>query len=67
MRLRPKQTQGNRVVFGDERLERQSQRQARLAALAEKRGKGRLTLEDIFEQQQVIIEMLNELLERDAR
>lgn len=47
--------------------EKCQQRQARLAALAEKRAKGRLTLEDIFEQQQVIIEMLNELLERDAR
>lgn len=40
-------------------------RQARISALAEKRAKGLLTLEDIFEQQQIIIEMLNELLEHD--
>ena len=45
--------------------EKRQQRQALLAALADKRAKGRLTLEDIFEQQQVIIEMLNDLQERD--
>lgn len=64
--MRLMQIKDNKVVFGNDRKEHQAQRQARFAALAEKRGKGRLTLEDIFEQQQVIIEMLNELLERDA-
>lgn len=48
--------------------ERRKQRQARLAQLAEKRAKGRLTLDDVFEQQQIILDTLNELLEeRNSR
>lgn len=48
-----------------ERLRRREERQARLAALADKRAKGRLTLEDIDAKLDIIIEMLQE--ERDAR
>lgn len=48
-----------------ERLRRREERQARLAALAEKRAKGRLTLEDIDAKLDIIIEMLKELMERD--
>lgn len=47
--------------------EKCQQRQARLAALAEKRAKGRLTLEDIDAKLDIIIEMLNDLQERNAR
>ena len=52
----------NKVVLADPRVEKQKQRQAKLAALAEKRQKGQLKLEDLFEQQRIIIEMLEELL-----
>lgn len=47
--------------------EKCQQRQARISALAEKRAKGRLTLEDIDAKLDIIIEMLNDLQERDAR
>lgn len=40
------------------------QRQAKLAALAEKKAKGQLKLEDVDEKLSVIIEMLEELLAR---
>jgi hypothetical protein len=60
-----KHLDGNKVVFGDDRKDCQRQRQARLAALADKRAKGRLTLEDIDAKLDIIIEMLQE--ERDAR
>jgi len=41
---------------------KQEQRQAKLATLAEKKAKGKLTLEDIYEQNTLIIEMLEKLL-----
>lgn len=44
--------------------ERFQQRQVLLNALANKRSRGKLTLEDIFEQQRIIIEMLQEILEQ---
>jgi len=40
---------------------KQKQRQAKLAALAEKRQKGGLTLEDIDEKLNIILEILQEL------
>lgn len=43
---------------------KQEQRQAKLAALAEKKAKGKLTLEDVYEQNQLIIEQQEEILKR---
>lgn len=41
---------------------KQEQRQTKLATLAGKKAKGKLTLEDIYEQNQIIIEMLQDLM-----
>lgn len=52
-----------KVIFADEKQEKQKQRQSRLlATLADKKAKGKLTLEDIYEQNQIIIEMLLDLM-----
>ena len=59
--MRLKEAQGNKAVFGDEKQEKQKQLQAKLAALADKKTKGKLTLEDIDEKLNVIIEMLQDL------
>lgn len=45
-----------------EQQEKKKQRQTKLAALSEKKAKGRLTLEDIDEKLDVIIEMLQDLM-----
>jgi len=60
--MRLKQVQGNKAVFSDEKQEKQLQRQSKLAALAERKTKGKLTLEDIDEKLNVIIEMLQDLM-----
>jgi len=49
-------------VKKDESQTKRERRQSKLAALAEKKAKGRLTLEDIDEKLDVIIEMLRELM-----
>jgi len=51
---------GVKVVFADEKQEKQNQRQAKLAALAEKKAKGKLALEDLDAKLDIIIEMLTE-------
>lgn len=51
-----------KVVFADEKQEKQNQRQAKLAALADKKAKGKLTLEDVDEKLDVIIEILQDLM-----
>lgn len=40
---------------------KQQQRQAKLAAIADKKAKGKLTLEDIDEKLNIIIEILQDL------
>jgi|GEM_PF-2822362 hypothetical protein len=62
--MRPKQVQGNKVVFADEKQEEQKQRQAKLAVLADKKAKGKLALEDIDAKLDVVLEMLEKLLAR---
>ncbi len=57
-----KQVEGNKVVFADPKIEKKNQRQAKLAALAEKKAKGKLTLEDVDEKLDVIIEILQDLM-----
>ena len=59
--MQPKQVQGNNVVFADEKQEKQKQYQAKRDALADKKAKNKLTLADIYEQNMLIIEMLEEL------
>lgn len=49
---------GNKVAFADEKYEKQNQRQSKLAALADKKAKGKLTLEDIDEKLNIILEIL---------
>lgn len=49
---------GLKVTFADEKQEQEKQRQGKLDALANKKAKGKLTLEDIYEQNQIIIELL---------
>ena len=60
--MRPKQIQDNKVVFADEKHEKKQQLQSTLAALADKKAKGKLTLEDVNEKLDVIIEMLQDLM-----
>lgn len=57
-----KSKEGVKVVFADEKLEKQQQRQAKLAALADKKAKGKLTLDDLDAKLDVVLEMLEELL-----
>lgn len=49
-------------VEKDEKQVKREQRQAKLAALAEKKAKGQLKLEDLDEKLNMVIEMLEELL-----
>mgnify|MGYP001399901315 CR=1 FL=1 len=51
-----------KVVFADEKQEKQKQRQTKLSALADKKAKGKLTLEDVDEKLDVVLEMLEELV-----
>ena len=53
---------GVRVTFADEKQEKQQQRQTKLAALAKKKEQGKLTLEDVDEKLDVIIEILQDLM-----
>jgi len=50
--------ENGKVVFHDPEAEKQKQREAKLQELADKKKQGKLTIEDIFEQGQIIIEML---------
>lgn len=50
------------VTFADEKQEKQQQRQTKLAALVKKKGQGKLTLEDVDEKLDVIIEILQDLM-----
>jgi len=54
--------EGNKVVFADKKQEKKNQRQSKLAALADKKAKGKLTLEDVDEKLDVVIEMLQDLM-----
>ncbi|MGB9826795.1 MAG: hypothetical protein ACPLRU_08980 [Desulfofundulus sp.] len=49
-------------VEKDEKQVKQEQRQAQLAALADKKAKGKLTLEDLDAKLDVVIEMLQDLM-----
>jgi len=60
--MRLKEAQGNKAVFGDERQEKQKQRQAKLNTLAKKKKAGKLTLEDVDEKLDVVLEILEELM-----
>jgi len=61
--MRLKEAQGNKAVFGDEKQEKQKQRQAKLNTLAEKKKKaGKLTLEDVDAKLDVVLEILEELM-----
>ena len=60
--MRPKEVNGNRVIFADEKQEKQKQRQSKLNALAEKKKAGKVTLEDVDAKLDVIIEMLQDLI-----
>ncbi len=51
---------GTKVTFAGEGQEGEGQRHAKLAALAEKRAKGKLTLEDLDVKLDTIIEILTE-------
>ena len=51
-----------KVVFADEKQEKKQQRQTKLAVLAEKKAKDKLTLEDVDEKLDIMLEMLKELL-----
>lgn len=57
-----KRVQSNKVIFVDEKREKQEQRQSKHSALAEKKAKGKLALEDVDEKLDVIIEMLLDLM-----
>ncbi|MCL6611168.1 MAG: hypothetical protein K6T66_06485 [Peptococcaceae bacterium] len=54
-----KQVNGNKVVFADPKIEKRKQFQAKLAALAEKKAKGQLKLEDMDAKLDVVIEILD--------
>jgi len=60
--MRPKEVNGNRVIFADEKQEKQKQLQAKLNALAEKKKAGKVTLEDVDAKLDVIIEILQDLM-----
>lgn len=60
--MRLKEAQGNKAVFGDEKQEKQKQRQAKLNTLAKKKKAGKLTLEDVDEKLDVVLEILEELM-----
>jgi len=62
--MQHKQVQGNKATFADEKQEKEKQREAKLAAIIEKRRKGQLTLKDIDDKLDVVLEMLEELLDR---
>ena len=51
-----------KVVFADEKQGKEKQFQTKLADLAEKKAKGKLTLEGIDEKLDMIIEMLQDLM-----
>lgn len=51
-----------KVVFADEKQEKEKQRRSKLAALADKKAKGKLTMEDIDAKLDVIIEILQDLM-----
>lgn len=57
-----KDVKGFKVTFADEKQEKQKQRQSKLAALAEKKAKGQLKLEDVDAKLDVIIKMLQDLM-----
>jgi hypothetical protein len=57
-----KQVSKNKFNFEDSRVKKQKERQAQLNALAEKKGKGQLKLEDIDEKLDIAIEILRELV-----
>ena len=44
------------------KIQKQEQRQTKLAALAEKKAKGKLTLEDVDEKLDMIIKILQDLM-----
>ncbi|KJR97940.1 MAG: hypothetical protein VR68_11555 [Peptococcaceae bacterium BRH_c4a] len=52
--------EGARVVFADEKQEKEKQRQAKLTALDNKKKQGKLTIEDLNEKLDIIIELLTE-------
>lgn len=58
--MKPMKIDKNKVVFADESLERKQQQQTKLAALADKKAKGKLTLEDLDAKLDIVIELLTE-------
>lgn len=55
-----KKLEGNKVIFADEKQEKQKQRQAKLDLLADKKAKGNLTIEDVDAKLDIIIEMIKD-------
>lgn len=60
--MRLKLVQGNKVIFADEKQEKEKQLQAKLATIADKQAKGKLALEDLDAKLDVIIEILQDLM-----
>jgi hypothetical protein len=51
----------DRVVFLDEKVLKQQEKQSNIQEMVSKRVHGKLTLEDIFDQGQIIIELLQKV------
>lgn len=54
----------NKVVFSDPKIEKQKQHTNKLKDMADKKDKRELTLEDIYEQNKIIIEILYDIIKQ---
>ena len=54
----------NKVVFSDPKIKKQKQHTNKLKDMADKKDKGELTLEDIYEQNKIIIEILYDIIKQ---
>lgn len=55
---------GVKVTFADEKQEKQKERQAKLDAIADRKAKGKLTLEDVDAKLDVVVEILEQMLDK---
>lgn len=53
--------ENDKVIFSDEKILKQQEQQANFQGMVDKRVHGKLTLEDIFDQGQIIIELLQKV------
>ncbi|BCJ86441.1 hypothetical protein [Effusibacillus dendaii] len=56
--MKPTKIDGNKVQFGDDRKEKEQQRQLKLDAINKKKGK--LTIEDLNDKLDVILDILQQ-------